>query len=95
MYLIIIIGFNITCMFSCKFMSPRGLRVEPDILVSIHGLDLGFSLHFRNSNNLSYGVNYRVLDTQSSATTSPTLYFHVTGYWNISNGAPLGGKYLA
>ena len=31
---------------------PRGLRVEPDILVSIYGLAPGSSPHFQNPENI-------------------------------------------
>ena len=76
-------------------MSPNGIRVEPDILVSVHGLAPGSNQQFQKPENILDGVNYCVLGTHSSAMTSPTLYFHATGYWPIYHAYPLGKKYLA
>ena len=59
--------------------SPRGLRVKPDILVSIHGAALGSCLHFLKPENLSDGEDYRVHRPRGSAVTSCILYSHATG----------------
>ena len=75
--------------------SLRGISVEPDTLVSIHGLALGSIIHFRNSENISDGLYYCVLGTRGSANTSPTLYFHASGYWVIYHTSPLGVTPLA
>ena len=73
------------------FESPRILRVEPDISVSVHGLVPGSCPHFQNPENLSGGQHKCVIVTRGSATISCTLYFHATGKWPISHALPLRG----
>ena len=58
------------------------------------GINYWFGLdsnpHFQKPENILDGVYYHVLGTCGSATTSPTLYFHATGYWPISHTDSLG-----
>ena len=76
-------------MLNIFILSPRVLRVEPDISVSIHGSDLVSYPHFQNPENISDGVYNHVLGTHGSATTSCMLYSHATRYWPISHAVPL------
>ena len=75
-------------------MSPRGVRVEPGILVSIHGSAPVYSLHFQKPDNISDGVYKRVLGKGGKDTNSHKLDLHATGYWSIFHAAPLRETYL-
>ena len=44
----------------------NGIRVSPDILVSIYGQVLGSNLHFQNTEKLSEGEETRVMQTRGS-----------------------------
>ena len=59
--------------------SLHGRRVEPDTLVSIHGLAPGWSLQFWNPEKLLEGGYYCVHGSCSSATTSFLFYSIITG----------------
>ena len=50
--------------------SPHGRRVEPDILVSIHGSNPGSFLHLQKFENISDGVHKCVVVTNGTATRS-------------------------
>ena len=67
--------------------SLYGRRVEPYILISIHGSFPGSLLHFQNPDSLSYVVYQHVHDQHGSATTSCTLYSEsldiTLGTWSL------------
>ena len=63
-------------MLTCEY--PWGLRVKPDMLVSIHGLAPGSCLNFRKTNNILDGLHKRVIVTHGSVKMSCLLYFHAT-----------------
>ena len=61
-----------------QYVYPRGLRAEPDILVSIHGSFPGSIPHFQNPENILDELYERLHCSCGSDIITCKLYSHAT-----------------